>query len=63
MSVIRTLPAVTLLFSLGLTGCTNDQGVPSAVDSSVPAKRAYAGQAERERRVMTAEEKGSLIHA
>ena len=54
MSVIRTLSAVTLLFSLGLTGCTNDQGVPSAVDSGVPAKGA---QAERERRVMTAEEK------
>lgn len=57
MSVIRTLSAVTLLFSLGLTGCTNDQGVPSAVDSGVPAKRAHAAQAERERRVMTAEEK------
>lgn len=57
MSVIRTLPAVTLLFSLGLTGCTNGQGVPSAVDSGAPVKRAYATQAERERRVMTAEEK------
>ncbi|MDF2439541.1 MAG: hypothetical protein JWN98_525 [Abditibacteriota bacterium] len=43
MSVIRTLSAVTLLFNLGLMGCTKDQGVPSA--------------AERERRVMTAEEK------
>ena len=37
MSVIRTLSAVTLLFSLGLTGCTAER--------------------ERERHVMTAEEK------
>ena len=40
-------------------GCTNGQGVPSAVDSGAPVKRAYATQAEFDTRVNNEAEKSA----
>ena len=64
MSVIRTLAAVTLLFSLGLMGCTNGQGAISAreFDTRVnrEAEKSAASRQREEQGVLTVKESARL---